>query len=95
MFRDAGCFPNLDTGLVKLYLTDGSATDPYGNKTDETKKVGYMPGSENESFFLIIPPSALNALNATRAVIDRMTSRENCFLLFCPTWRAVLKMFPR
>ena len=51
MFRDAGYFVNLDTGLVKLYLTDGTATDPYGNKTDETKKVGYMPGSENESFF--------------------------------------------
>lgn len=49
MFRDAECFANLDTGSVK-YLPDGT-TDPYGSKTDETKKVGYRLGSENESFF--------------------------------------------
>ena len=24
-----------------------------------------------------------------------MTSRENCFSLFCPTWRGVFKMFAR
>ena len=33
-------------------MSDGTI-DPYGNKTEETKKVGYRPGSENVSNVII------------------------------------------